>query len=105
MWNIPDQRVVDWADVHEMVTAVNFRPDGSKAIVCTMKGKCRFYRCSNFQLEYEAQIGEIQTQIVKFQTQIGKFQTQIGKVQTQKGKFQTPNLSGYSDLCIDLCML
>ncbi|KAL3134692.1 hypothetical protein ABBQ32_007697 [Trebouxia sp. C0010 RCD-2024] len=56
MWNIPDQRVVDWADVHEMVTAVNFMPDGSKAIVGSMKGKCRFYRCSNFQLEYEAQI-------------------------------------------------
>lgn len=58
MWNIPDQRVMDWADVHEMVTAVNFRPDGAKAIVGTMKGKCRFYRCANFQLEYEAQIGE-----------------------------------------------
>lgn len=57
MWNIPDQRVVDWADVHEMVTAVNFLPDGSKATVGSMKGKCRFYRCSNFQLEYEAQIG------------------------------------------------
>ena len=57
MWNIPDQRVVDWADVHEMVTAVNFSPDGAKAIVGTMKGKCRFYRCANFKLEYEAQIG------------------------------------------------
>ena len=65
MWNIPDQRVVDWADVHEMVTAVNFRPDGSKAIVGTMKGKCRFYRCSNFQLEYEAQIGEPQSILLR----------------------------------------
>lgn len=59
MWNIPDQRVVDWADVHEMVTAVNFSPDGVKAIVGTMKGKCRFYLCANFKLEYEAQIGMI----------------------------------------------
>ena len=57
MWNIPDQQVVDWADVHEMVTAVNFAPEGAKAIVGTMKGKCRFYRCANFHLEYEAQIG------------------------------------------------
>ncbi|KAL0043328.1 hypothetical protein WJX79_001633 [Trebouxia sp. C0005] len=56
MWNIPDQRVVDWADVHEMVTAVNFSPDGAKAIVGTMKGKCRFYLCANFKLEYETQI-------------------------------------------------
>ena len=58
MWNIPDQRVVDWADVHEMVTAVNFFPEGSRAIVGTMKGKCRFYRCAAFKLEYESQIGE-----------------------------------------------
>ena len=57
MWSIPAQRVVDWADVHEMVTAVNFSPDGAKAIVGTMKGKCRFYLCANFKLEYEAQIG------------------------------------------------
>ena len=57
MWNIPDQRVVDWADVHEMVTAVNFSPDGAKATVGTMKGKCRFYLCANFKLEYETQIG------------------------------------------------
>ena len=59
MWNIPDQQVVDWADVHEMVTAVNFAPEGAKAIVGTMKGKCRFYRCINFHLEYEAQIGRV----------------------------------------------
>lgn len=59
MWNIPEQQVVDWADVHEMVTAVNFAPEGAKAIVGTMKGKCRFYRCSNFHLEYEAQIGTV----------------------------------------------
>ena len=59
MWNIPEQRVVDYADVHEMVTATAFSVDGKKAIVGTMKGKCRFYQCEpDFKLEYEAQIGE-----------------------------------------------
>lgn len=60
MWNIPEQsgRVVDYADVHEMVTAATFSPDGARAIVGTMKGKCRFYQLSpGFKLEYEAQIG------------------------------------------------
>ena len=59
MWNVPAQAVVDYADVHEMVTAVTFSLDGSKACVGTMKGKCRFYRCDDKRkLEYEAQIGK-----------------------------------------------
>lgn len=62
IWNIPEQhgRVVDYADVHEMVTATVFSADGSRAIVGTMKGKCRFYQCSSdFKLEYQAQIGKL----------------------------------------------
>ena len=58
VWNIPEQRVVDWADVHEMVTATAFAPDGRRAVVGTMKGRCRFYQCEpSFKLEYQAQIG------------------------------------------------
>ncbi|CAL8464569.1 g4104 [Coccomyxa elongata] len=57
VWNIPEQRVVDWADVHEMVTATAFAPDGRRAVVGTMKGRCRFYQCEpSFKLEYQAQI-------------------------------------------------
>ena len=59
VWSIPEQRVVDWADVHEMVTAAAFAPDGRRACVGTMKGRCRFYVCEpSFRLEYQAQIGE-----------------------------------------------
>lgn len=28
LWNIPEQRVVSWQDVHEMVTAVAYSPGG-----------------------------------------------------------------------------
>jgi WD40 repeat protein len=28
MWNIPARLVVDWTDIHEMVTAVSYTPDG-----------------------------------------------------------------------------
>ncbi|KAK9850113.1 hypothetical protein WJX84_008956 [Apatococcus fuscideae] len=56
-WNIPDQKVVDWADVHEMVTAAAFSSEGSRAVVGTMRGKCRFYQVdTNFRLDYQAQI-------------------------------------------------
>ncbi|PSC74579.1 signal transducer [Micractinium conductrix] len=56
LWNIPEQRVVSWQDVHEMVTAVTYSPDGRKAVVGTMKGKCRFYTIEKNTLEYEAQL-------------------------------------------------
>lgn len=56
LWNIPEQRVVSWQDVHEMVTAVTFSLDGRKAVVGTMKGKCRFYTIEKNSLEYEAQL-------------------------------------------------
>ncbi len=50
--------MADYSDVHDMITAVTFSPDGRKAVVGTMKGKCRFYTCEqDFKLEYEAQIG------------------------------------------------
>ncbi len=58
VWSIPEQKVVHWDDCHEMVTAVAFAPSGQRAIVGTMKGKCRFYNVEpGFKLEYEAQIG------------------------------------------------
>ena len=63
VWNIPEQRVVDWADVHEMVTATAFSPDGRRTVVGTMKGRCRFYQCEpTFKLEYQAQIGAVHSQ-------------------------------------------
>lgn len=28
IWSVPDRQVVDWTDVHEMVTAAVYTPDG-----------------------------------------------------------------------------
>ena len=28
IWSIPDRQVVDWTDLHEMVTAACYTPDG-----------------------------------------------------------------------------
>eukprot|EP00884_Botryococcus_braunii_P023494 jgi/Botrbrau1/9829/Bobra.0313s0008.1 len=57
VWSIPEQKVMHWEDCHEMVTAVTFSPGGQRAVVGTMKGKCRFYNVEpGFRLEYEAQI-------------------------------------------------
>lgn len=61
VWNIPEQKVVDYADVHEMVTAVAWDERGERVVVGSMKGKCRFYTCTprTHALEYAAQIGTV----------------------------------------------
>lgn len=57
MWNVPDQRVMSWQDVHEMVTAVGYSRSAQRAVVGTMRGKCRFYAAADTTgLEYEAQL-------------------------------------------------
>ncbi|XP_051149318.1 uncharacterized protein LOC127264026 [Andrographis paniculata] len=43
IWNIPDHQVVDWIDLHEMVTAASYTPDGQGAVIGTHQGYCRFY--------------------------------------------------------------
>ena len=57
LWNVPDSRVTSWQDIHDMVTAVTFSKDGSRAVVGSMRGKCRFYNLGiSNTLEYEAQL-------------------------------------------------
>lgn len=57
LWNVPDSRVTSWQDIHDMVTAVTFSKDGSRAVVGSMRGKCRFFSLGiSNTLEYEAQL-------------------------------------------------
>ncbi|MCD7448111.1 hypothetical protein HAX54_038205 [Datura stramonium] len=59
IWNIPDRKVVDWTDLHEMVTATCFTPDGQGALIGSHKGSCRMYTTSECKLEQKDNI-EIQ---------------------------------------------
>lgn len=36
LWNIPVRQVVDWTDLHEMVTASSFTPDGLVQLLCIL---------------------------------------------------------------------
>ena len=61
IWNIPDREnsVIDYAETHDIVTAVTFAADGSQVVAGSFKGKCQFYTCSSeYKLQYQAQIGE-----------------------------------------------
>ncbi|PKA60623.1 U4/U6 small nuclear ribonucleoprotein PRP4-like protein [Apostasia shenzhenica] len=56
IWSIPDRQVVDWSDLHEMVTAVCYSPDGQGALVGSHKGSFRLYSISDNKLAQENQI-------------------------------------------------
>ncbi|KAM1041581.1 hypothetical protein ACFX2I_030719 [Malus domestica] len=56
IWSIPDHQVVDWNDLHEMVTAACYTPDGQGALVGSYKGSCRLYNTSENKLQQKSQI-------------------------------------------------
>ncbi|URE05857.1 WD-40 repeat family protein [Musa troglodytarum] len=50
IWSIPDRQIVDWNDLHEMVTAACYTPDGQGALVGSHKGSCHLYDTSDNKL-------------------------------------------------------
>ncbi|KAL7143303.1 hypothetical protein ABFS83_08G182800 [Erythranthe nasuta] len=50
IWSIPDHQVIDWNDLHEMVTAACYTPDGQGALVGSYKGSCCLYNTSENKL-------------------------------------------------------
>ncbi|KAL8226468.1 hypothetical protein R6Q57_016300 [Mikania cordata] len=56
LWSIPDHQVVDWNDMHEMVTAACYTPDGQAAFVGSYKGSCCMYDTTENKLEQKSQI-------------------------------------------------
>ncbi|KAL2481541.1 Transducin/WD40 repeat-like superfamily protein [Abeliophyllum distichum] len=55
IWSIPDRQVVDWTDLHEMVTAACYTPDGKGAMIGSHKGSCRLYSINDCKLEKKDQ--------------------------------------------------
>ncbi|KAL8141358.1 hypothetical protein V2J09_007379 [Rumex salicifolius] len=56
IWSIPEGQVVDWNDMHEMVTAACYTPDGQGALVGSYKGSCRVYNTSENKLQQKSHI-------------------------------------------------
>ncbi|KAG2333103.1 hypothetical protein Bca4012_017249 [Brassica carinata] len=56
IWSIPDHQVVDWKDLHEMVTAACYTPDGQGALVGSYKGTCYLYNTHDNRLQQRKEI-------------------------------------------------
>ncbi|KAK1435669.1 hypothetical protein QVD17_01435 [Tagetes erecta] len=56
LWSIPNHQVIDWNDMHEMVTAACYTPDGQAALVGSYKGNCCLYDTSENKFQQKSQI-------------------------------------------------
>ncbi|EFH57801.1 WD-40 repeat family protein [Arabidopsis lyrata subsp. lyrata] len=56
IWSIQDRHVVEWSDLHEMVTAACYTPDGQGALIGSHKGICRAYDTEDCKLSQTSQI-------------------------------------------------
>ncbi|KAM0920268.1 hypothetical protein ACQ4PT_007635 [Festuca glaucescens] len=56
IWSIPKREIVDWVDLHEMITAACYTPDGQGALIGSHKGSCHVYDTSDNMLRYKKQI-------------------------------------------------
>ncbi|XP_062184934.1 uncharacterized protein LOC133888635 isoform X1 [Phragmites australis] len=56
IWNVQDRKIEDWNDLHEMVTAACYSPDGQVALVGSHKGSCHIFDTSEKKLQFKSQV-------------------------------------------------
>ncbi|KAM3359947.1 WD repeat-containing protein [Capsicum galapagoense] len=56
IWGVPGKRVMEWADVHDIVTAIAYQPNGEGFIVGCISGTCRFYELKESVLSPNSQV-------------------------------------------------
>ncbi|KAL5214830.1 hypothetical protein ABZP36_003982 [Zizania latifolia] len=56
IWNVHDRKIEDWNDLHEMVTAACYSPNGQVALVGSHKGSCHLFDTTEKKLLYRSQI-------------------------------------------------
>ncbi|CAN6249461.1 unnamed protein product [Urochloa humidicola] len=56
IWSTQNREIVDWHDLHEMVTAACYTPDGQSALIGSHKGSCHIYDTSDNRLLQKKQI-------------------------------------------------
>ncbi|KAL6844190.1 hypothetical protein ACP4OV_025863 [Aristida adscensionis] len=56
IWNVRDRKIEDWNDLHEMVTAACYSPDGQVALVGSHKGSCHLFDTSEKKLQYKSRV-------------------------------------------------
>lgn len=53
IWGVCEKRVVDWADVRDVISAICYHPDGKGFVVGSITGTCHFYKASGNDIKLE----------------------------------------------------
>ncbi|CAL0306652.1 unnamed protein product [Lupinus luteus] len=56
IWGIREERVVDWADIRDVISAISYQKDGKGFVVGSITGTCHFYVASGKYFQLEAHI-------------------------------------------------
>ncbi|CAI8619108.1 unnamed protein product [Vicia faba] len=56
IWGICEERVIDWADIRDVISAISYQQDGKGFVVGSVTGTCRFYAASGKYFKLEAQV-------------------------------------------------
>ncbi|WVZ24526.1 hypothetical protein V8G54_003070 [Vigna mungo] len=56
IWGIREERVIDWANIRDVISAISYQEDGKGFVVGSVTGTCRFYVASGKYFQLEAQI-------------------------------------------------
>ncbi|KAJ0976624.1 hypothetical protein J5N97_012098 [Dioscorea zingiberensis] len=56
IWGVSGNRVVDWADIRDIVTAVCYQPDGKGFVVGSNSGICQFYSFSDSDIHLDKRL-------------------------------------------------
>ncbi|KAI4365518.1 hypothetical protein MLD38_021497 [Melastoma candidum] len=56
VWSVSTQRVVDWADIRDAISATCYRPHGKGFAVGTITGACHFYETTDSQIQRDPTI-------------------------------------------------
>ncbi|XP_019462813.1 PREDICTED: WD repeat-containing protein 44-like [Lupinus angustifolius] len=56
IWGICEERVVDWADIRDVISAISYQHDGKGFVVGSVTGACHVYVASGKYFQLEAQI-------------------------------------------------
>ncbi|CAL0327578.1 unnamed protein product [Lupinus luteus] len=55
IWGVFEERVVDWGDIRDAISAISYQPDGNGFVVGTLTGTCRFFIASGKHFQLDAQ--------------------------------------------------
>lgn len=52
LWKIPTETIVDWQKTADIITSLQFSPDGRRLLVGVFKGQCFVFACDAFKFSH-----------------------------------------------------